>query len=271
MSTRHLQIANGTEELPVLTTRVFDRCPKRVASRQAWSLYISCHGTNGRKQRPFPAGSPPALALRIAAPFDGFAMRSASPRGYGALPSHAAAPAPSSAPSAVHRGAALVSSVREQGRALIATQRPWGQLLDSAALGRPSSAGEAISRLRRNLTYFRSNYALFVLLALAIGLIWQPAALAAALILAAAWFFLYLARDGPLVLFDRRFDEGTVLGALSLATFLALVSTDLGSNVFKSVGVGLLLVGMHAVFRITDDLFMDESEAVSGGLVAGLG
>ncbi|WOK92478.1 PRA1 family protein E-like [Canna indica] len=208
-------------------------------------------------------------------------MRSASPRGYGAFPggnanahAHAAAAPPSSpmaaGPPSAPRAAALFSRIRDQSRALVTSQRPWGQLLDTAALARPSSSGETLTRLRRNLGYFRANYAISLLGALTLGLIWQPGTMFAALVLAAAWFFLYLSREGPLVVFERRFEERTVLGALCVATFFALFSTDLGSNVFKSIAIGLVLVAIHAAFRVTDDLFLDESEAVSDGLVAGL-
>ncbi|KAJ8510308.1 hypothetical protein OPV22_000742 [Ensete ventricosum] len=176
------------------------------------------------------------------------------------------AAAPSSSPSPAARTADLVSRFKEQGKGLIAAQRPWPQLLDTTALSRPANTGEAVARLRRNLAYFRSNYALFAIAALSASLLWHPASLVAFVALVAAWFLLYFSRDQPLVLFGRLIEDGTVLGALSVATVVVLLFSAVGSTVFGALMVGAALVCLHAVFRATDDLFLDEAEVASGGL-----
>ncbi|KAG6523828.1 PRA1 family protein F3-like [Zingiber officinale] len=165
------------------------------------------------------------------------------------------------------RTAQLVSRFKDQGKALISSQRPWPQLLDFTALTRPFNAGDALVRLQRNVSYFRSNYIIFSLAVLSLSLIWHLGSLFAFVALLAAWFFLYFSRDQPLVLFGRTIDEGTVLGVLSVATVFALLFSDVGSTVFGAILVALAIICLHAVFRKTDDLFLDETEATSGGLV----
>ncbi|WOL11724.1 hypothetical protein Cni_G20488 [Canna indica] len=174
---------------------------------------------------------------------------------------------PSATPSPAAHVADLVSRFKDQGKALIASQRPWPQLLDTAALTRPANFGDALTRLRRNGSHFRSNYALFSIAILSVSLLWHPGSLFAFVALLAAWYFLYFSRDQPLVLFGRLIDDGTVLGSLSVITVLAFLFSDVGSTVFGALMLAAALVCVHAMLRSTDDLPLDESEAASGGLV----
>lgn len=192
-------------------------------------------------------------------------MSSQAPPHYGSLPPT------STSPTYVPPTTAFLTRARDTTQSVFSTRRPWRQLLDIHAITRPSSVGEATIHLKRNLCYFRVNYAMIVLAILFLSLLWHPVSMIVFIVVFIAWFFLYFFRDGPLVVFHRTVDDRALLGILGVVTIVSLVLTHVWLNVLVSLLIGFFIVGLHAAFRGAEDLYCDEGEVADNGLFSVVG
>lgn len=161
----------------------------------------------------------------------------------------------------------FMSRLPEASQSLMATRRPWGELLDPTALSIPSNLSDATTRLAQNLTHFRFNYTLVLLLVLFLSLIFHPISMIVFLLVFVAWLFLYFSRDYPLTLAGFAIDDRVVVVGLGVVTVAALLLTQVWVNVVVSVAIGIALVCLHAVLRGTEDLVMEDRESPYGALL----
>nr|XP_043634038.1 PRA1 family protein B1-like [Erigeron canadensis] len=155
----------------------------------------------------------------------------------------------------------------------LADRRPWTELVDRSAFSRPESLSDATSRIRKNLSYFKINYAALLSVILAFSLVTHPYSLIILLSLLAAWIFLYMFRtsDQPLVIFGRTFSDRETLGLLIVLTVIVVFLTSIGSLVISAVLVGLAIIFVHGAFRVPEDLFLDDQDQSNAGLLSFLG
>ncbi|KAF7048560.1 hypothetical protein CFC21_057306 [Triticum aestivum] len=156
---------------------------------------------------------------------------------------------------------AFLGRIYDSAKRSLSGARPWPELLDRAALSRPDSLSDATARLRKNLAYFRVNYAALLALSLAVSLLAHPFSLAALLALLAAWCFLYLLRPAdavPLNALGRTFSDRETLGGLIAASVFVVFLTSVGGIIFSALALGAAVVCAHGAFRVPEDLFLDE-------------
>ncbi|KAL2238797.1 UNVERIFIED_CONTAM: PRA1 family protein F2 [Sesamum indicum] len=169
-------------------------------------------------------------------------------------------------------GSGVFFRAKSRTQSLFAMRRPWRELLaHPASYSIPYSFSDFASRLKRNLGYFRVNYAMIVLFILFLSLVYHPISMIVFLIVFLFWFLLYFFRDEPIVVFHRTVDDRVVLIALGVVTIASLVSTRVWLNVLVSVLIGAAVVVLHATFRVTEDLFLNEDEVAEGGLLSVVG
>ncbi|KAI3505400.1 hypothetical protein L1887_27529 [Cichorium endivia] len=200
-------------------------------------------------------------------------MSKISNTGYGGIPSSAAVSNSSTSAPPPTSPSTIFARARFHTENFVAKRRPWRDFFDYSAISRPISYEDAMARIRQNLNYFRVNYAMVMLLIIFLSLIYHPISMIIFLIVFVAWFFLYFFRDprSPIMIFDRIVDDRVVLVSLSVLTIFVLAFTNVGMNVFVSLIIVVAIVGLHAAFRSPDDLFLDEQEAVEGGLLSVVG
>ncbi|RZR71769.1 hypothetical protein BHM03_00007237 [Ensete ventricosum] len=180
----------------------------------------------------------------------------------------------STAPVATPAFQLFLSRLSDSVRRFLTESRPWSELADRSAFSRPDTLADATSRLRKNLAYFRVNYAAVVAAVLALSLVTNPFSLLVLLALLAAWCRLYLFRpaDPPLVLFGRTFSNSETLGGLGLFSVLVVFLTSVGSIIVSALVAGAAMVAAHGAFRVPEDLFLDEQETgAATGLLSFLG
>ncbi|KAK1321556.1 PRA1 family protein B2 [Acorus calamus] len=166
---------------------------------------------------------------------------------------------------------AFITHLAETSRRALDHRRPWLEVIDRSAFSRPESTTDALSRLRKNLSYFKINYLALLALVLALSLLSNPLSLLTLAALLSAWSLLYLFRpsDPPLVLLGRSFSDRETLGGLVVVTVVVIFLTSVGSILISALMAGAALVCVHGALRVPEDLFLDEAETTSAAAAPG--
>ncbi|XP_011652356.1 PRA1 family protein F2 [Cucumis sativus] len=175
---------------------------------------------------------------------------------YGTIPTSSAAAA----------NLEYISRAKQRFKDGLGHRRPWRLIADYHSFTLPSNLHDTLSRIKINLTYFRMNYAIVVLVVLFLALLWHPISLLVLFLMLSLWLFLYFLRDQPLILAGRVLEDWIILLLLSLFTLGFLFLTNATLNILIALLVGAALVLAHAAVRKTDNLYLDEEEAT--GLIA---
>ncbi|KAL2927059.1 PRA1 family protein B4 [Bienertia sinuspersici] len=170
---------------------------------------------------------------------------------------------------------AFLTRIHDQVKDGLSQRRPWSELVDRSAFSKPESLSDSTSRLRKNSSYFRVNYLAFLSLVLAFSLLTHPFSLLTLTFLFAAWSFFYLFKpaDRPVILFGRTFSDRETLGSLLILTVFLVFLTNVGSLLISALVIGSACVAAHAVFRVPEDLFLDDQDSAgeSTGFLSFLG
>lgn len=162
--------------------------------------------------------------------------------------------------------APFINHKKQQLEAGLTIRRPWKEMARSFNL--PSGLYNTFERIETNLNYFLMNYVIIVILVLFFSLVNHPVSLMVFMALLIVFsMFLYFLRHKPLVVFHHSIHPNTVMFILSIITVIMLLFTGAVLNVISALLIGALFVEIHAAFRETNDLFLDEEAAEAAGLV----
>ncbi|VVB16187.1 unnamed protein product [Arabis nemorensis] len=148
------------------------------------------------------------------------------------------------------------------------SHRPWSELVFSGAFSLPEQFSSLLLRSRTNFRYFFVNYAIVVATFSGFALVTvSPVALIVVGAIIALWLLFHFFREDPLILWGFQVGNRTVVLFLVLASVWAIWFTSSAVNLAVGVVVGLLLCAIHSVLRNSDGLFLEEDDAVTGGLI----
>ncbi|XP_027062098.1 PRA1 family protein G2 [Coffea arabica] len=146
--------------------------------------------------------------------------------------------------------------------------RPWPDFLATSAIDLPSSLSAASLRLRKNVRYFSTNYAVVASTCAAVSLIGSPVALTVVGFGFALWLVLFFFREDPMVIMGRHISDRAVIVALVLCSAAIIWFTGALTSLLMGVSVGVVVVAIHGLLRNTEGLFLDENDGVTDGLVS---
>ncbi|KAG1669309.1 hypothetical protein FOA52_014870 [Chlamydomonas sp. UWO 241] len=169
--------------------------------------------------------------------------------------------APSGPPSML---AATIARLKEAGATVLKQAKPWSELIDRNMFSKPENMGDALTRVKKNLAYFRINYFVVLLATCAVTFVMNPSSLFVLGLLLAGWIYVLFLRTSPLEIGGRTLSEREKLIGMSAVSFITIFFlTSVGTVFFSALSFSAAVIAVHASFREPDNLFVDEGPAES--------
>uniref|UniRef100_A0A7S0VCP1 PRA1 family protein n=2 Tax=Polytomella parva TaxID=51329 RepID=A0A7S0VCP1_9CHLO len=173
-----------------------------------------------------------------------------------------ATPAPPNANLAA--ATSTLNKSKEYVLSVLAKGKPWAEMFDKNAVSKPANLGEAVTRMRKNSSYFKLNYVAIILCTTILSFLMHPGSLIVLALILASWAFAFLAYPGTVEINGKSFSEREKIVAMSVLSFvLIFFVTSVGTVFFSAISISLALIALHGAFREPDNLFLDDGEAQS--------
>ncbi|CAL0324086.1 unnamed protein product [Lupinus luteus] len=157
----------------------------------------------------------------------------------------------------------FISRAKQRIQESLAMCRPWNFMFNIHSISLPHGFFDALSRIRSNLSFFRMNYTVVILilvLILNLSLLWHPISLIIFLSVVAAWLFL---GDQTILILGYNINGWVVQFVIVVVFVGLLLFTGIVSNILVALLIGAVVVVVHAALRRSDDLFLDEEQVAS--------
>lgn len=158
----------------------------------------------------------------------------------------------------------IIAKLTESARKAAAQQRPWTEMVDRSSFAKPDNLSDALSRIRKNLGYFRANYLAVLLGVVVLSMLYNPVSIIVLALLGSGWAYLFVIRVEPLVISGRVIsDREKLVGMAAISILIVFGITSVGSILISGVIVGFAAICIHGAFRVPDDLFLDDNDNAS--------
>ncbi|CAK9157817.1 unnamed protein product [Ilex paraguariensis] len=165
-------------------------------------------------------------------------------------------------------GTDVISRSFQNVSTFLSRSRPWPEFFPAVGnFDHPGSLSGAGLRLKLNSKYFIVNYAIIIFTCATFSLIGVPIALIVYGLIFLLWLVLYIFREDPMAMWGHHVSDRVVTVGLILVSAVAVWFTGALTNLVMGTGAGVLISAIHGVLRNPEGLFLDESDAISNGLI----
>lgn len=150
------------------------------------------------------------------------------------------------------------AQVTDGSRNLLRTSKPWKEFFAVASVSRPASIGDATSRLRKNISYFGTNYLVTLLLVLAAFFVTKPSSLIWIALVASLWVYVLVISPGTTIISGRPVSHlQKVIAVAAITAVIVFYFSSLGTLSLYGLLSGTGIIAIHGVMRTPENLFDD--------------